>query len=48
VDIPLLLYFKEKLPVLFDEIEYDHSFDPKNYAEIEVTDDLFNTILTKQ
>ena len=43
VAIPLLLLFREKLPVLFEDIKYDKSFDARNYAEIKVTDDLFNS-----
>lgn len=44
VAIPLLLYFKEKLPVLFADIEYDLNFPQEHYAEIEITDDIFNPI----
>lgn len=40
--IPLLLYFREKMPVLFDDIEYDRTFPPEYYAEIVLTDDIFN------
>lgn len=42
--IPLLLYFKEKLPVLFADVDYDLSFPRQHYAEIEITDDLFNPL----
>ncbi|HOQ08606.1 MAG TPA: FAD-dependent thymidylate synthase [Syntrophomonadaceae bacterium] len=41
VAIPLLLLFKEKFPVLFDDIPYDESFPAQHYAEIIITDELF-------
>lgn len=44
VAIPLLLYFKEKLPALFADVEYDTNFPVEHYAEIELTDDLFNPL----
>lgn len=44
IAIPLLLLFKEKLPVLFEDIDYDRSFDKRNFAEIVLTDDLFNSL----
>jgi len=44
VAIPLLLFFQKKLPVLFDDIEYDKSFPEKHYAEIVITDDLLNPV----
>ncbi len=34
--IPLLLYFKEKMPALFDEIPYNTEYDSKKYAEIRI------------
>jgi thymidylate synthase (FAD) len=34
VAIPLLLYFKEKLSPLFDDIEYNQNFNPSNYAKV--------------
>jgi len=34
VAIPLLLYFKEQLAPLFDDINYNKDFDPDNYADI--------------
>lgn len=34
--IPLLLYFKEQMPALFDEVEYNTEFDPAKYAEIRI------------
>ena len=42
VAIPLLLLFQERLPVLFDDIKYDTAFPQINYAEIIITDELFN------
>jgi thymidylate synthase (FAD) len=42
VAIPLLLYFKQQMPSLYDDIEYDQSFPEQHYAEIVVTDDLFS------
>ncbi|CFX04050.1 Thymidylate synthase ThyX [Syntrophomonas zehnderi OL-4] len=41
VAIPLLLFFKEKLPELFEDIEFDRSFPARHYAELIITDDLF-------
>ena len=35
--IPLLMYFKEELSPLFNDIGYNQDFKPKNYAEILVT-----------
>ncbi len=32
--IPLLKYFKEQMPEIFDEIEYDEEFNPKYYAKL--------------
>lgn len=34
VAIPLLLYFKERMPVLFEDIEYNKNFKEKHYAEV--------------
>lgn len=44
VAIPLLLLFKEKLPVLFDDIEYDRNFPVEHYAPIIMSDDTFNPL----
>lgn len=44
VTIPLLLLFKERLPILFNDIAYDKSFPEKYYAEVVLTDELFNPI----
>lgn len=42
VAIPLLLQFKDKIPVLFDDIEYDQEFPKEYYAAIIQTDEYFN------
>lgn len=34
--IPLLLYFKEQMPALFDEIPYNTEFDSNKYAELKI------------
>ncbi|NLF83451.1 MAG: FAD-dependent thymidylate synthase [Candidatus Gastranaerophilales bacterium] len=34
VAIPLLLWFKEKLAPLYDDIDYNRDFNPEDYAEI--------------
>lgn len=34
--IPLLLYFKEQMPALFDEVSYNTEFESKKYAEIRI------------
>lgn len=34
VMIPLLKYFKEKMPIIFDEVEYDEEFKPEWYAKL--------------
>ncbi len=44
VAIPLLLFFNTKLPVLFDDIEYDRKFPEEHYARIVMTDNLFNPV----
>ncbi len=36
VMIPLLLYFKEQMPELFDVIPYNEKFDVNKYAEIKI------------
>lgn len=36
--IPLLLYFKQEMPALFDEVEYNENFDPKKYAELRIVE----------
>lgn len=34
VMIPLLKYFKEEMPIIFDEIKYDEEFKPEWYAKL--------------
>ena len=36
--IPLLIYFKQQMPALFDEVEYNKSFEPEKYAEIRIVE----------
>ena len=36
VMIPLLKYFKEQMPEIFDEIEYDEDFNPDYYAKLSI------------
>lgn len=42
VTIPLLILFKNRLPLLFEDIEYDNDFAEEYYAEVIITDSLFN------
>ncbi|MEA1960934.1 MAG: FAD-dependent thymidylate synthase [Bacillota bacterium] len=42
VAIPLLLLFQEKLPILFENIEYDQSFPVEEYAQVILTDEFLN------
>lgn len=42
VAIPLLLLFKERLPIFFEDIDYDENFPMEHYAEILLTDSIFN------
>ena len=44
VTIPLLLYFKKQVPVLFEDISYDLKFPQEYYAEVLITDLLLNPI----
>ena len=37
--IPLLLKFKEDMPELFNEIEYDTDFPAEKYAKLSVMSD---------
>ena len=34
--IPLLKYFKEQMPEIFDDVPYDEDFDPKYYAKLSI------------
>ena len=38
--IPLLLYFKEEMPEIFGDVEYDTEFDKKYYAKLTVEDEV--------
>ena len=38
--IPLLLLFKEQMPEIFGNIEYDTEFNPKYYAKLTMEEDL--------
>ena len=38
--IPLLLVFKEQMPEIFGDIEYDKEFNPKYYAKLTMEEDL--------
>lgn len=38
--IPLLKYFKEQMPEIFDEIQYDEDFNPKYYAKLTIEDEI--------
>lgn len=40
VMIPLLKYFKEEMPEIFDDIEYDEEFNCKYYAKILIEDEI--------
>jgi len=42
VAIPLLLHFQQHMPSLFNDIEFDRSFPAEHYAEVLITDNLFN------
>ncbi len=41
VAIPLLLHFQKHLPVLFEDIAYDNRFPAEQYAEISLSNELF-------
>ena len=36
--IPLLQYFKQQMPALFDEVKYNEDFDSKKYAELRIVE----------
>lgn len=40
VMIPLLKYFKQQMPEIFDEISYDEDFNPEFYAKLTIEEDL--------
>lgn len=39
VMIPLLKYFKEQMPEIFDDVLYDEEFNPKYYAQLIIEED---------
>lgn len=45
VAIPLLIYFQNKMPSLFGDIDYDRDFPVEHYAQIILTDDIFNPVV---
>lgn len=38
--IPLLLLFKEQMPEIFNEVEYDKDFNPEYYAKLTVEEEI--------
>ena len=38
--IPLLKYFKEEMPEIFGDVEYDEDFNPKYYAKLSVEEEV--------
>jgi len=42
--IPLLLLFQDTFPELYEDIDYDHGFPSEHYANIVITDDLFQPL----
>lgn len=44
VSIPLLLLFKKRLPLLFEDITYDQNFSKEYYAQVVITNDMFEPI----
>lgn len=38
--IPLLKYFKEEMPEIFDDVEYDEEFDSKYYAKLMIEEEV--------
>ncbi len=38
--IPLLKYFKEEMPEIFNEVEYDEEFNPKYYAKLIIEEEI--------
>lgn len=38
--IPLLKYFKEEMPEIFDDVEYDEEFEPKYYAKLMIEEEV--------
>ncbi|ACB83772.1 FAD-dependent thymidylate synthase [Natranaerobius thermophilus] len=44
IAIPVLKEFKNKFPVLFQDIDYDKSFDQEHYASVIYTDEMFQPL----
>ncbi|HZK42995.1 MAG TPA: FAD-dependent thymidylate synthase [Syntrophomonadaceae bacterium] len=44
VAIPLLLLFQKHLSILFDNVKYDKKFPAEHYAEVVLTDELFEPL----
>lgn len=38
--IPLLKYFKEEMPEIFGDVEYDEDFNPKYYAKLSIEEEV--------
>jgi len=38
--IPLLKYFKQEMPEIFDDVPYDENFNPEYYAKLTVEDEV--------
>ena len=38
--IPLLLYFKEEMPEIFDDVQYDTGFNKDYYAKLSIEDEV--------
>lgn len=38
--IPLLKYFKEEMPEIFEDVEYDEDFNPNYYANLTIEEDV--------
>ena len=38
--IPLLKYFKQEMPEIFDDVEYDEDFNPEYYAKMSIEEEV--------
>ena len=38
--IPLLKYFKEEMPEIFGDVEYDEDFNPEYYAKLSIEEEV--------
>lgn len=45
VAIPLLLYFRSRLPVLFEDIQYDEGFPTQFYGDVIPCNDMFEPLV---